>query len=199
MMKWGDWFRIESRESCCFLQESSLLRMQFHGVFFDRPRFEKREDFTTEKSNPFSENYLMYIGRLILTIFATAVVFFLFDMVFHGWILGKSYAATADSWRSIEDMESRRPFQMICYVIIAIGFCTIWAFGFPGKGVKCGVIYGLFLGLFATGGMMMNFVFLPIPDQFKLPWAFGGIAASILGGIVTALIYKPKPGLVSSH
>ncbi len=134
----------------------------------------------------------MNIVRLLISIVAVAVVIFIFDMVFHGMILGKSYGETAGSWRPMEEMEARRPFQMLCYFIISSGFCTVWAMGFASRGIRSGAIYGFFAGLSSVGGMWINFVFLPIPDQFKLPWALGAILSAVLGGIVGSLVYKPK-------
>ncbi len=134
----------------------------------------------------------MNVARLIVSIVVVAVVIYLFDFLYHGMMLGNSYAETADSWRSEEEMMARHPFQILCYFIISIGFCTVWAFGFGEHGIKCGAIYGFFLGLMGTGGVLMNFVFLPIPDQFKLPWTIGGVLSSVVAGIVLALVYKPK-------
>ncbi len=136
----------------------------------------------------------MNIGRLIITIVVAAVAMWVLDFVYHGLLLGEQYAATADAWRPEEEMMARFPFQVICYFVIAIGFSTVWAFGFApqGHGMKCGAIYGFFMGLFGTGGMMMSFVFSPIPDQFVAPWAISGVVMSILVGMLIALVYKPK-------
>lgn len=134
----------------------------------------------------------MNVARLIASVIAVAVVMYLFDFIYHGMILGNSYGETAESWRPEDEMMKRHPYQILCYFIIAIGFCTVWAFGFGERGIRCGAIYGFFLGLTGTGGIMMNFVFLPIPDQFQVPWAIGGVLSSIIAGITTALVYKPK-------
>ncbi len=134
----------------------------------------------------------MNIPRLILTIIVTAVVIYLFDFLYHGIMLGQSYKDTAEAWRTEEEMMKRIPLQAACYFLVAIGFCTIWAFGFGGKGIKCGAIFGFFLGLMGTGGMLINFVFVPIPDQFMIPWALGGILASVIAGVVTSAVYRPK-------
>lgn len=134
----------------------------------------------------------MNIGRLILSILVVAVVIYVFDFLYHGMMFGESYSETAESWRSEEEMMKRIPLQMLCYFLISIGFCTVWAFGFGDKGVKCGAIYGLFLGVMAIGGMLINFVFVPIPDQFMIPWSVGGILSSVIAGIIVALVYRPK-------
>ncbi|MCG8601200.1 MAG: hypothetical protein MI807_13745 [Verrucomicrobiales bacterium] len=133
----------------------------------------------------------MNTSRLILSVVAVAAAFFLFDFIFHGMMLGQSYADTADAWRPEEEMAARFPFQILCYFVISVGFCIVWALGFPREGVRCGAIYGFLLGVMGTGGVLMNFVFLPIPDQFKLPWTIGGILSGVVGGIVVALVYKP--------
>lgn len=134
----------------------------------------------------------MNIGRLIITIIVAAVFFCLFDMLYHGGLLKGRYEATADSWRTEEESWARFPQMITYYFMIAIGFCTVWAFGFGQHGIKCGAIYGFFLGLMGTGGMLMSTIFSPIPDGFTLPWAIGGLLSGILGGVVTALVYKPK-------
>lgn len=135
----------------------------------------------------------MNIARLIVSIITVAVVIFLFDFLYHGMMLGKSYADTAEAWRPEEEMMSRMPLQISCYFIISIGFCLAWALGFGGRGIKVGALYGCFLGIMSIGGVLLNFVFLPIPDQFMLPWAIGGVLSSVIAGIVVALVYKPKP------
>lgn len=134
----------------------------------------------------------MNIPRLILTIIVVAIVIYLFDFLYHGMMLGQSYKETADAWRPEAEMMKRIPLQATAYFVVAIGFCTVWAFGFGGKGIKCGAIYGFFVGVMMTGGTLLNFVFLPIPDQFLGPWALSGILASVLAGVVTAQVYKPK-------
>lgn len=134
----------------------------------------------------------MNTPRLIFAILAVAVAMFAFDFLFHGMILGQSYKDTADAWRPEDEMMARFPFQILCYFVIAVGFTIVWALGFPREGVKCGAIYGFLLGFMGTGITLINFVFLPIPDQFKLPWTVSGILSGVVAGIVVALVYKPK-------
>ncbi|NNE90245.1 MAG: hypothetical protein HKN23_01225 [Verrucomicrobiales bacterium] len=118
----------------------------------------------------------------------------MFDFLYHGVILGSTYEEAKDAFRSEDEMMSRFWLQIVCYFLISIGFCTVWAMGFGSHGAKCGAIYGFFVGLIGTGGILINFVYVPIPDQFAVPWAIGGILSAILAGVVVALVYKPKSG-----
>ena len=134
----------------------------------------------------------MNTPRLVLAVLAVTAALYAFDFVFHGIFYGKAYEATSESWRSEEEMMARYPSQILSYFMISVGFCLVWALGFPREGVKCGAIYGFLIGFMSTGGVLLNFVFLPIPDQFKLPWTVGGILSGVVGGIVVALVYRPK-------
>ena len=141
----------------------------------------------------------MNIARLIVSIIVVLVGMFAFDFIYHGMLLGDSYKETAEAWRPEAEMMERYKFKVIYDLLIAIGFCTLWAFGFAGKGIKCGVVYGFLFGLTGVGGMLMNFIFTPIPDQFMMPWAVGGMLASIISGILVSLAYKAKATAVSDE
>ena len=43
--------------------------------------------------------------KLLLTILAVFITWVVMDMVIHGLLLGKSYMATADLWRPMDDMK----------------------------------------------------------------------------------------------
>jgi len=111
----------------------------------------------------------MNIPHLIISIIVLAIFFFIYDFLVHGVLLGKMYKETEEFWRPEEELMSRMRIQFVSYVPIAIGFATIWALAFPGKGVKCGVIYGFLIGLISVGGLMIGTVFTPTPDQVILP------------------------------
>lgn len=130
--------------------------------------------------------------RLIVSIIAVFLFISIFDFVAHGVILSGSYGETADAWRPEAEMMSRMWMQYLCYLIMAVGFATIWALAFPGKGAKCGMIYGFLIGLITSAGTLIMFVFTPIPDQFIGPWMLIGMLGSVLMGAVVALVYKPK-------
>jgi hypothetical protein len=82
------------------------------------------------------------------------------------------------------------------YLTMSLGFCMVWAAGFAasGHGVKCGAIYGLFMSVFGLGGVLLGMVFNPTPMEFALPWVGGSLVAGLFGGMLVALVYKPKGG-----
>tara|TARA_R110002096_G_scaffold352023_1_gene545003 strand:- start:1583 stop:2005 length:423 start_codon:yes stop_codon:yes gene_type:complete len=135
----------------------------------------------------------MNIGRLIISVIAVLVAKFGFDAIYHGMLLGDSDKETAEAWRPEAEMMALYQFKIGYDLLIAIGICTVWAFGFAGKGIKCGAIYGFLIGLTVVGGMLISFIFTPIPEQFMMPWALGGMFQSIIVGMIVALVYKGKP------
>ena len=136
--------------------------------------------------------------RLSVSILLVAIVLYVFDVIYHGLLLGSTYEATAESWRTEDEMLKRIPFQILCYFMISTGLCTTWALGFAGRGIKVGALFGGLLGLMGTGGMLMNFVFVPLPDQLRLPWAIGGILSGVIAGVIVSLVYRPKPASTTS-
>ncbi len=134
----------------------------------------------------------MNIPRLAISVILLVVFFFLFDFVVHQLMLGETYGATKEFWRPEAEMMADMWIMWACYFPIAIGFATIWALAFPGKGVKCGAIYGFLVSLMTVGGMMSSTVFTPTPEQVIVPWIVSGIVGCVLSGVLVALIYKPK-------
>ena len=134
----------------------------------------------------------MNIKRLLLSIVLITVFISLFDFVVHGVLLSSAYGETKEVWRSESGMMSRMWLQYLCYFISSIGFVTIWALAFPNKGIKCGAIYGFLVGLISSAGMLINFVFLPIPNRFISPWLLSGMIVSILMGMLVSLLYHSK-------
>jgi hypothetical protein len=136
----------------------------------------------------------MNIPRLILSIVVLFVVSCLYNFVAHGVILGKSYAATEEVWKPMDEMMARMWLQYLCFFVFMIGFVILWALAFPGKGTKCGATYGAVVALMSVSGMMLNLVHMPVPDQFALPWLVIGTLECVILGVLVSLLYKPKAG-----
>jgi uncharacterized membrane protein len=78
--------------------------------------------------------------------------------------------------------------------LFVITFVILWAKGFasPTTKVGCAIGYGLLMGLFSGVWAIIMYVVIPMPCSIACKWFFAGIAQSILIGVVTFYVYKPK-------
>jgi len=56
----------------------------------------------------------------------------------------------------------------------------------------CAIGYGLLMGLFSGVWAIIMYVVIPMPCSIACKWFFAGIAQSVLIGVVTFYVYKPK-------
>jgi hypothetical protein len=71
---------------------------------------------------------------------------------------------------------------------------VLWARGFAEKAcLKCALMFGLFMGLFAQAATLMTYVVTPVPAEIPLKWFFAGLVQAVLLGVVTFFVYRPKP------
>ena len=133
----------------------------------------------------------MNMKRLIFAIIAGWVVIFATDMLIHGMWLKPDYEATKNIWRSETDMNARIAWMFFAQLLCAAAFATVWAKGVGGGSLKCGLMFGIMMGLFQQIWAIVSYVILPMPGELAVKWFFSGMVQAILLGIVTALIYKP--------
>ena len=134
----------------------------------------------------------MNMKRLILAIIAGWVVIFATDFLIHHLWLMPDYVATKSIWRPEAEMGTHICWMFFAQFLCAATFVIIWAKGFAGGSVGCGVVFGLLMGLFQQVWAIVNYVVLPMPGELAMKWFFSGLAQAILLGIVTALVYKPS-------
>ena len=140
----------------------------------------------------------MNIRRLILAIIAGWVVIFATDFLIHELWLGPIYEATKPLWRSETEMHTHICWMFFAQFLCAATFVIIWAKGFAGDSVGCGIVFGLLMGLFQQVWAIVNYVVLPMPAELAMKWFFSGLAQAVLLGIVTALVYKPSASPVQT-
>lgn len=134
----------------------------------------------------------MNTKRLILAIIAGWVVIFATDFLIHGFWLKPDYEATKNIWRPETDMQALMCWMFFAQFLCAATFVIIWAKGFAGGSIGCGVVFGLLMGLFQQIWAIVNYVVLPMPGELAVKWFCSGLVQAILLGIVTALVYKPS-------
>lgn len=134
----------------------------------------------------------MNIKRLILAILAGWVVIFGTDILVHHFALMPDYEATKSVWRPDPEMNSRLHWMFLAQLLGVTTFVIVWAKGFAGGGAGNGAVFGLLMGLFQAGWVLMIYVLFPIPGNLAVKWFASGILQTVLLGVVTALVYKPR-------
>ena len=132
--------------------------------------------------------------RLILGIVAVFVGIWVTDFLIHGLWLQSSYKATMSLWRPEAEMQKHMGWLMLGQFLMAMAFVMIWARGFAGNAhVRCGVLYGLFMGFFSQANTLITFAVQPLPSDIAVKWFVSGLAQGVLMGLLVFFIYKPKP------
>ena len=134
----------------------------------------------------------MNIPRLLLAIVVAFVVIFATDFLIHGIWLKPDYDATKAIWRPEGEMHSYFQLMMLAQILCATAFMIIWAQGFAGHSVACGIQFGIVMGIFQQVWAIVDYVVLPMPGELAVKWYFSGLVQAALIGIVAALVYKPR-------
>ena len=132
--------------------------------------------------------------RLILGIVAVFVGIWVTNMLIHAVWLQSRYTETMSLWRPEADMQKHMIWLMLGQFLAAVAFVMIWARGFAGNAhVRCGVLYGLFMGLFSQANTLITFAVQPLPADIAVKWFVSGLVQGVLMGLLVFFVYKPKP------
>lgn len=129
------------------------------------------------------------VKRIVLAVVAVFVAWSVMDIVIHGIILGKTYAATAQLWRPMEQMKMGLMHGVV--LIAAAVFVCLYAFFVSKKSVATAVKFGLLFGLgtgISTGYGM--YAVQPIPYTIALTWFLGTVAETTVAGLLVGAIVK---------
>jgi hypothetical protein len=132
--------------------------------------------------------------RLIIGIVTVFVAVWVTSFLIHGVWLQSRYAATMSLWRPEADMQKHILWLFLGQFIFAVAFVMLWARGFAGNAhARCGVLYGLFMGLFSQANTFITFAVQPLPRDIAVKWVVAGLVQGVLLGLLVFFIYKPKP------
>jgi len=134
----------------------------------------------------------MNIKRLLLAIAVAFVVIFATDFLIHGIWMMPDYRTTQQLWRSDPEMHARFGWMLAAQLLWAITFVLLWTRWADTAHLSCGVGYGFLMGLFSGVWAIVMYVVVPMPCEIAAKWFFAGIVQSILVGLVTFYVYKPK-------
>ena len=134
----------------------------------------------------------MNIKRLIFAIIAAFAVLWVTDFLVHGIWMKPDYLATASLWRPEAEMTSYMSWMLGAQLLSAITFVLIWTRWADTARLGCAVGYGLLMGLYSGVWAIIMYVVIPMPGSIACKWFFAGIVQSLLIGLVTFFVYKPK-------
>ena len=127
------------------------------------------------------------IKKSVIAIIAVFVLWSILDFVIHGVLLSEAYKATAELWRTMEEM--KMGLLRIVTLITAIAFVLIYALFINEKNIKTALKYGILFGI-AMGISMGygSYAVMPVPYKMAFIWFWGTLIEAALGGMVTGLI-----------
>ncbi|MFH1680038.1 MAG: hypothetical protein ABIH26_05265 [Candidatus Eisenbacteria bacterium] len=121
------------------------------------------------------------------------VAFNIMDYIFHSLVMGGTYEATSQLWRSMEEMNRLRPVMWLVTLVISFFYVLIFGKGYEGKGVMEGVRYGLYMGIFFGFSMGFgSYAAMPITGGIAFGWFFITVVEFVVAGILVASIYRPE-------
>jgi hypothetical protein len=135
----------------------------------------------------------MNTKKLIIAVIVVFILLEATNFLLHGVILSKTYEGLANVFRSMEEMNRMMWRMWIADLAWSFFFVFIFIKGYQNKGLMEGVRYGIYISLFMNfvSAVAQNVVY-PIPYTLSLQWFIYGSIQSVLLGVVTAFIYKPK-------
>jgi hypothetical protein len=101
-------------------------------------------------------------------------------------------------FRPEEEMMGKMWVMWVADLVWSFFFVFIFVKGYQNRGIMEGIRYGIYIGLFFSFVYAYgSYTMYPLPYSLILQWFLIGLVQTIILGIVTAVIYKPKEAAVS--
>ncbi|MEO6739764.1 MAG: hypothetical protein ABIP20_05890, partial [Chthoniobacteraceae bacterium] len=119
----------------------------------------------------------MHPKRILLALLVAFIAITATDYLIHQVWLKDTYAPDIGKlWRAEADMKAHMSGIFIGEFLGAFAFTMIWVrIAFGGAGIQCAIALGVFMGLFYSGGVVMQNAVQPLPAGLMLKWITGGI------------------------
>lgn len=140
------------------------------------------------------------IKKVVLSTLVAFVVIFAFDYVFHSIYMMPDYLATAQLWRSPEEMKDYFQFITIAQFMRAFGYAGLFALLCKctgGCNYALGIRFGLITGILIGACSIASHAYMPVPLHIPLKWLGGEIVQAVLVGIALTMFNRHKSGCCS--
>lgn len=134
------------------------------------------------------------LKKYIVPTIVVFVVITLFNMIFHGTIMEKLYAANSHFFRPQDEIHKHKYYLWLANLIYSFAFTYIYSKGHEKKeSLTQGIRYGLWISLLIWIPVaLVNYTVYPIPKILELYWLAGYTVQSLIAGITVASVFKPS-------
>ena len=126
----------------------------------------------------------MNTKRLIVASIVVFVFVYLYDWVFHGFILKNAYVQTASLWRPEQEMMSYFHFLVLGQAVTAFMASLVFAKTCKSGSICEGLNYGALLGLLFAGPSLITYAVQPLPATLVGLWVIGAIVKFVIAGLL---------------
>jgi len=134
----------------------------------------------------------MNIPRLVAGIVAVYIVLQALAAFFHAVVFAAQFAEYETILRPGDDMAENLPWILLAHLVQTTAFAVIFVKGYTGGGVAEGVRFGILGGLLMGATELVWAAALPLSMSTAFLTFATGFVMWLVGGILLALIYKPK-------
>ena len=133
----------------------------------------------------------MNTKRFVIGSIVVFVCFQVLDFIFYGIILKGSLEAVPYLWRP--DMAQKMWIMYLTGLAVSFLFVYIFIKGYENKGLMEGLKYGIIVGLFMSiPACLSSYALYPMPFSLAAKWFIVMMIEVVIGGLITAAVYKPK-------
>ncbi len=141
----------------------------------------------------------------LISVVAVFVFLNLYGMLVHGHLLMADYQATANLWRTQEEMQTMCIGWLAYYAVLSI-ILTCWFKKSRSAFAACsttsapsccpiksgGLCFGLKLGLLMGTMMASSYLYMPIPGELAVKWFFTGLVEGLGIGVILGMTCRGK-------
>ncbi|MDX1518994.1 MAG: hypothetical protein R3318_02645 [Gammaproteobacteria bacterium] len=134
----------------------------------------------------------MNTKRFVLAVVGAFIFIFVFEMLWHGFLMKGLYQATISIWRPQAETDMR------LILVSQFLFATVMAYIYTLAGKHFpdsrGITYGALIGLLFATVDLGSYSYLPVPFSIVAMWMGASILKGLGAGIVIGLVYKEQTG-----
>ena len=130
----------------------------------------------------------MNMKKIIIASVAGFIFVFIFEMLWHGFLMKGMYEATSDVWRP--EADGNMIVMMFSQFLFALSMTVFWVkVGRLGP-CKKGLAFGVLAGCIMASPELATFCYLPIPVTISLLWMVATVLKATATGMIIAKLYN---------